>query len=238
MSSDACIRGYVWACCAHVCVWWSSRRMGALRQKRWRVKRQAGTPQEGPGGQRARGSPSSSPPAHSALLSDTSIDLSGRYDHRLAALLSTALFTSLACKQRLDTFDVRWCCFPGTTFSRLHPVRPTSSLPPRHKSRMNHQGALLDSLLPDKPNPNLASFPIVFSWGWRHPWVLSYGRPTSWHLRCRSILRLHLQTSGSRHSVLNQASSGLVQTEACIVPVLCHMWSTCVAKCKVWTWQM
>lgn len=59
--------------------------MGALRQKRWRAKRQAGAPQEGPGGQQARGSPSSSPPAHSALLSDTSIDLSSRYDHRLGS---------------------------------------------------------------------------------------------------------------------------------------------------------
>lgn len=74
--------------------------MGALRQKRWRARRQAGTPQEGPGGSRARGSPSSSPPAHSALLSDTSIDLSSRYGHRLAALLSTALFTSLCLQTK------------------------------------------------------------------------------------------------------------------------------------------
>lgn len=64
------------------------------------MKRQAGTPQEGPRGQQARGSPSSCPPAHYALLSDTSIDFTGRYGHRLAALLSTALFTSLCLQTK------------------------------------------------------------------------------------------------------------------------------------------
>ena len=69
-------------------------------QKRWRAKRQAGTTQEGPGGQRARGCPTSSPLAHSTLLSDAAIDLSSRYGHRLAALLSTALFTSLCLQTK------------------------------------------------------------------------------------------------------------------------------------------
>lgn len=57
-------------------------------------------PPGGARGQQARGSPSSSPTAHSALLSDTSIDLSSRYGHRLAALLSTALFTSLCLQTK------------------------------------------------------------------------------------------------------------------------------------------
>lgn len=48
---------------------------GAVKQKRRRPRRQAGNPQEGPGGQQTRGSPSSSPPA---LLSDIAIDLSSR----------------------------------------------------------------------------------------------------------------------------------------------------------------
>lgn len=130
--------------------------MGALKQKRWRAKRQAGTPQEGPGGQWARGSPSSSPPAHSALLSDTSIDLSSRYDHRLAALLSTALFTSL-CLQTKAGHRLHLMSGDVVSLALFFSTRPTYSLPPWHKACLNHQGALLDSLLPYKrPNPNLA----------------------------------------------------------------------------------
>lgn len=52
--------------------------MGSPRQKRWRVRRQAGVPQEAPGGRQAKAAPLSSPPAHSALLSDAAIDLSSR----------------------------------------------------------------------------------------------------------------------------------------------------------------
>lgn len=45
--------------------------------------------------------PSNCPPAHSALLPDTCIDLTGRYGHRFAALLSTpALFTSLCLQTK------------------------------------------------------------------------------------------------------------------------------------------
>lgn len=55
-------------------------------------------PGGGPGGSR----PGVAPPAHSAMLSDTSIDLSSRYGHRLAALLSTALFTSLCLQTKAE----------------------------------------------------------------------------------------------------------------------------------------
>lgn len=136
-------------------------------QKRWRMKRQAGAPPTpgGARGQQARGSPSSSPTAHPGLLSDTSIDLSSGYGHRLAALLSTAPFTSV--KQRPDTgsAECQLMLFPWHYFSHslalpiaLHPH------PSLAKACENHQGALLDSLLPHKwPNPNLAYFSIVFS---------------------------------------------------------------------------
>lgn len=109
MSLDGRIRVYI---VVHMSLWSSSRRMWALMQKRWRVKRQAGTPLEGPWGQQARGSPSSFLPALSALLSDTAIDLSTRWDHRLAALLSTALFTLPLPANKswtLVPFDVSRC---------------------------------------------------------------------------------------------------------------------------------
>lgn len=125
--------------------------MGALRQKRWRVKRQAGAPQEGPGGQQARGSPSSSPPAHSALLSDTSIDLSSRYDHRLAALLSTALFTSLFLQTKAG-HRLHLMLSDVVSLALLFhaTLSATYSFPPWHRACMNHQGALLDSFVPYK----------------------------------------------------------------------------------------
>lgn len=57
-------------------------------------------PQERPwGGRGPEVDPSSCPPAHSALLSDTCIDLTGRYGHRLAALLSTAAPSTSLCLQ-------------------------------------------------------------------------------------------------------------------------------------------
>lgn len=68
--------------------------------------------------------PSSCPPAHFALLSDTCIDLTGRYGHRLAALLSTAAPSPpSACKQRLNN-----------TGFMLHSTPP----PPLHPSHCHY----------------------------------------------------------------------------------------------------
>lgn len=52
-----------------------SCRTRALEQKRWRVKRQVGSPHGGPKGSRPSG-PTSPTPSQSVLLSDTAIDLS------------------------------------------------------------------------------------------------------------------------------------------------------------------
>ncbi|XP_068173209.1 alpha-ketoglutarate-dependent dioxygenase FTO isoform X1 [Antennarius striatus] len=71
--------------------WRDSWRIGALKQKGWRVTRQAGTPPGGAWGQRARGSPSSFPTAHTPLLSDIHIDLSNRYGHRCHSSLAQTL---------------------------------------------------------------------------------------------------------------------------------------------------
>lgn len=85
--------------------------MEAVEPKRWRVKRQAGNPQEGP-----RGSPSSTPTAHSALLSDTFIDLSSRYGHRLVVLLSTSLYALLCLQTKGDAVSLALLFFSYLPF--------------------------------------------------------------------------------------------------------------------------
>lgn len=138
---------------------WVVARGGALKQKRWRVKRQAGNPPRRASGAAGQGLPLQHP--HSTLCSPL------RHFYwfvqqiwlqvSLAVPLSTTLLT-VACKQRLDT-GVRcwqtmlflWCyfCFHICFSSYIH---SSSS----YRARMNHQGALLYSL-PHYKDSNLTA---------------------------------------------------------------------------------
>lgn len=70
------VRGRLhWSICGIValmceCVRVSSWTMAALKQKGWRVKRQSGTPHEGPGGSRPGVAPPA-PPQHTVVCSQT-----------------------------------------------------------------------------------------------------------------------------------------------------------------------
>lgn len=124
-------------------------------------------PKRGPGGGSGpEVEPSSCPPAHSALLSDTCIDLTGRYGHRLAALLSTAAPSTSLCLQT------------KAGQRRLHLTRglhttPTPPPPqtPLHQSHCHctagrsHQGALQDSCLPPSADPSQTCRQFSQSWG-------------------------------------------------------------------------